>query len=88
MPTRVDTRLAARLLDSSLKYILSDIDGVVVSGSEVIPGAPEALHYLRRQGKEIRFLSNNASLSRREILENFEKHGIRGFTEKEIYNSG
>ncbi|CCW65516.1 unnamed protein product [Phytomonas sp. EM1] len=88
MPTQVDATLAAKLLDSPLKYFLLDIDGVVASGHEVIPRVPETLKYLRFKGKTIRFLSNNSSYSRHQIIKVFEKRGIRGFTEKEVYNSG
>ncbi|CCW69618.1 unnamed protein product [Phytomonas sp. Hart1] len=87
MPTRVDKTLAAKLLNSSVRYILSDIDGVVLSGPEVIPRVPEALTHLRRHGKAIRLLSNNASRSRRGILEHLQQRGIQGFTERDIYNS-
>lgn len=87
MPQHVTPALAAQLLASPLKYMLLDIDGVVWSGSRVIDKVPETLQYLRSQGKEIRFLSNNASLSREQLQQSFAKKGIDGVQAKECYNS-
>lgn len=87
MPQRLTPTLAAQLLASPLKYILLDIDGVIWSGSHVIDRVPETLQYLRTQGKEIRFLSNNASLSREQLQQSFAKKGIDGVQTKECYNS-
>ena len=75
------------LFFSPLKYMLLDIDGVVWSGSRVIDKVPQTLQYLRSQGKEIRFLSNNASLSREQLQQSFAKKGIDGVQAKECYNS-
>ncbi|GET91239.1 P-nitrophenylphosphatase, putative [Leishmania tarentolae] len=87
MPERVTQALAARLVASPLKYILLDIDGVIWCGGQVINRVPETLQYLRGQGKQIRFLSNNASLSREQLLLNLKAKGIEGVTTKECYNS-
>lgn len=88
MSRRLDAAAAAALLSSpALRYILLDIDGVLWSGATVIPGAPEALTLFRQSGKQVRFLSNNASLSRQGLLATFEKRGIAGVTEAEVYNS-
>lgn len=87
MPQRLTPALAAQLLASPLKYILLDIDGVIWSGSHVIAKVPETLQYLRSSGKEIRFLSNNASLSREQLQQSFAKKGIEGVQTRECYNS-
>ncbi|KAG5497683.1 hypothetical protein JKF63_03949 [Porcisia hertigi] len=87
MPQRITPTLAAQLVASPLKYVLLDIDGVIWCGGHVISRVPETLQYLRDQGKKIRFLSNNASLSREELLQSFKKKGIDGVTAKECYNS-
>ncbi|KAG5495971.1 hypothetical protein JIQ42_02853 [Leishmania sp. Namibia] len=87
MTQRVTQALAARLVASPVKYILLDVDGVIWSGEHVIDRVRETLQYLRDQGKQIRFISNNASLSREELLQSFKKKGIEGVTVKECYNS-
>lgn len=56
---------------------LFDCDGVLWSGDDLIPGAVEALEKLRALGKEIVFVTNNASKSRKAILQKFVKLGIR-----------
>lgn len=78
---------AAELL-ASVRYILLDIDGVLWSGAHVIAGVPQTLQHLRACGKKIRFLTNNASLSRAEFLRKFQERGIDGVEESEVYNSG
>lgn len=87
MPQRLTNMLAAQLVASPLKYVLLDIDGVVWCGGHVIDRVPETLEYLRGQGKQIRFLSNNASLSREQLQQSFAKKGIPGVTAQECYNS-
>ncbi|KAG5471453.1 hypothetical protein LSCM1_01542 [Leishmania martiniquensis] len=87
MPQRITQTLAAQLVASPVKYMLLDIDGVIWRGEHLIDGVRETLQYLRDQGKEIRFISNNASLSREELLQSFRKKGIDGVTVKECYNS-
>lgn len=52
---------------------LFDCDGVIWSGDDLIPGAVEALNKLRKLGKTIVFVTNNASKSRKAILKKFEK---------------
>lgn len=41
-----------------------DLDGVVILGKEAVPGAVEAINKLKNSGKQIRFLTNNASKTR------------------------
>ncbi|PWN26624.1 2-phosphoglycolate phosphatase [Jaminaea rosea] len=65
---------------------LFDCDGVLWSGDDLIPGAKEVLEKLRGWGKEIVFVTNNASKSRKEILKKFVKLGVRA-DETEIFSS-
>lgn len=87
MPERMTAALAARLVASPLKYVLLDIDGVIWCGGHVIDRVPETLQYLRGQGKQIRFLSNNASFSREQLMQSLKAKGIEGVTVEECYNS-
>ncbi len=52
-----------------------DIDGVLVRGPEVVPGAVGALHALAERGSLV-LLSNNATRSRRAIAERLHGHGF------------
>ncbi|AAZ13514.1 p-nitrophenylphosphatase, putative [Trypanosoma equiperdum] len=82
------TAPSAQKLLQSVKYILLDVDGVVWSGPRVLPNIPQTLQYLRSLGKEIRFLTNNASVSRSSLAQLFRQRGIEGVKESEVYNSG
>ncbi|EKF38202.1 p-nitrophenylphosphatase, putative [Trypanosoma cruzi marinkellei] len=78
---------AAELL-ASVRYVLLDVDGVLWAGKHVLPNIPETLSYLRLRGKQIRFFTNNASLSRAGLVREFQRRGIEGVREDEVYNSG
>ncbi len=54
-----------------------DCDGVLWSGDDLIPGALSVLEKLRRSNKQIVFVTNNASKSRRAYLKKFEVLGIQ-----------
>ncbi|KEG09062.1 P-nitrophenylphosphatase [Trypanosoma grayi] len=84
--TLITAKHAEELL-ASVKYILLDIDGVVWAGPHVFPKIPETLRCLRSCGKQIRFLTNNASVSRAGIVRQFHQRGIEGVQEHEVYNS-
>lgn len=49
-----------------------DCDGVIWSGDDLIPGAHSVLDKLRKSGKQIVFVTNNASKSRKAYLKKFE----------------
>jgi 4-nitrophenyl phosphatase len=77
----------AKALLNSVDYILLDIDGVLWSGDHVFDGVPETLQWLRKQGKQVRFLSNNATMSRTTMAKKFIKRGLEGVTTSETYTS-
>ncbi|KDN38086.1 2-phosphoglycolate phosphatase [Tilletiaria anomala UBC 951] len=66
----------AAILD---KYdtFLFDCDGVIWSGDDLIPGAKSVLAKLRKRGKQVVFVTNNASKSRMAYLKKFEKLTIQ-----------
>jgi len=47
----------------------------------VIDGSVEALNYLRTQGKQVTFLTNNSTKSRQEYVEKFTNYGIEATIE-------
>jgi HAD superfamily hydrolase (TIGR01458 family) len=63
-------------LFSSVDAIMVDIDGVLTIGSEVIPGAPEALQTLRARGIAIRYVTNSTIYSRETLCERMEAMGF------------
>lgn len=57
------------------KAFLSDIDGVLVRGSQPIPGAAEALAELRRLGRVL-LITNNSTQSRRGTAQRLRACGL------------
>lgn len=53
-----------------------DLDGVVWRGSEVIPGAPEAVARLRAAGIGVAFCTNNSSATNRQVESKLSSMGI------------
>lgn len=69
------------------KGYLFDIDGTIVLGDVLIPGAKEKIEELRKCGKKIGFYTNNSSKNPKSYIEKFTKLGIK--TElKEIITAG
>lgn len=56
--------------------ILLDIDGVLHVSGQVIPGAPEAVRELRKDGHRLRFLTNSTTRARRRLAEELAGLGI------------
>lgn len=56
--------------------MLCDLDGVVWLAGEALPGSPEAVAELRRQGVRVGFLTNNSSLGISDYLARLDKIGI------------
>ena len=50
-----------------IKYYLTDMDGVVVRGTTLIPGAAEFLHRLQKQGIPFLILTNNSQYTQRDL---------------------
>ncbi|KAK4047988.1 hypothetical protein OIV83_005022 [Microbotryomycetes sp. JL201] len=71
--------------------ILFDMDGVLwrgPSGSELTPQIVECLSYLRSRGKQLAFVTNNATRSRSEYLDKMHKFGFVETTIDEIFTCG
>lgn len=56
--------------------VLLDLDGTVYRGSEAVPGAHDTIRTLRETGTPIRFVTNNASRSPKEVAEHLMELGI------------
>lgn len=60
---------------------LFDCDGVLWSGDDVIEGAKEMIEWLEGNGKQVVYVTNNASKSRKAYKGKFDK---LGFPAKEV----
>ncbi|KAH8827119.1 2-phosphoglycolate phosphatase [Flagelloscypha sp. PMI_526] len=63
-----------------------DCDGVLWQGDHLVPGAKEVLQLLRAQKKQVLFVTNNATKSRRAYKKKFDDLGIEAHVD-EIYGS-
>jgi HAD superfamily hydrolase (TIGR01450 family) len=55
---------------------LFDVDGTLTYHDHAVPGAPEALHALKANGKRIVAVTNNSSLSRHQLGARFRRFGL------------
>lgn len=56
--------------------LICDLDGVLYRGSQVVPGAPEAVARLQDRGVRVLFCSNNSNPTRAAYLEKLEGIGL------------
>uniref|UniRef100_A0A8C6U2S1 Glycerol-3-phosphate phosphatase n=1 Tax=Neogobius melanostomus TaxID=47308 RepID=A0A8C6U2S1_9GOBI len=77
--TRLSGTLIKQLLDS-VDSILFDCDGVIWRGDQAIPGAPEVVNLLKKNGKNVFFVTNNSSKTRRLYA---DKMSLLGFNVSE-----
>jgi 4-nitrophenyl phosphatase len=85
LPKLAPTVVASLL--QSVDFVLLDIDGVLWSGDHVFPNAPETIAWLRRIGKQVRFLSNNSTMSRETTAAKFKAKGFKDVRPADIYTS-
>ncbi|WP_373020078.1 TIGR01458 family HAD-type hydrolase [Thiomicrorhabdus sp.] len=61
---------------SGIKALLLDLSGVLYEGDNRIPGADTTLQWLRNQGYVVRFVTNTATESHRQILNKLKDMGL------------
>ena len=61
---------------NSFDHFVFDLDGVIYSGEKTIGNSPRVLEALRKNKKEIRFITNNPSRSPSEYAEKLKELGI------------
>lgn len=71
----------------SYDAVLLDLDGTIVRGSQPVPGAPEVVNELRRRGKAVQFITNNASRGAEQVAEHLTALGVRTVAD-EVLTSG
>ncbi|KAG0601223.1 hypothetical protein M758_11G094100 [Ceratodon purpureus] len=74
-----------KLIDSVETFIF-DCDGVIWRGDTLIDGAAETLDMLRAKGKQLVFVTNNSTKSRKQCGKKFEALGVN-VLEEEIFSS-
>lgn len=61
---------------TKIRAVLLDLDGTVYRGSQVIPGAADAVHQMVKAGLEVRYLTNNSAARPEEISQKLNAMGI------------
>jgi len=64
------------ILTNDIDTVILDCDGVLWCGNEVLPHTAEALQVIRKLGKRLLFLTNNATKSRKAYQQKFASLGI------------
>jgi NagD protein len=61
--------------------VISDMDGVIYRGKELIPGAQEFVAHMRAEGIPFLFLTNNSEQTPLDLARKLDAMGIHGLTE-------
>jgi phospholysine phosphohistidine inorganic pyrophosphate phosphatase len=61
---------------SGVRAFLLDLDGTLYGEAGAVPGAPEAIHALRRRGVPLRFVTNTTRRSCRLLAERLAGYGL------------
>lgn len=86
MPQQLNSKEVAEKFLNDHDTFLFDCDGVLWRGSELLPSVLETLDLLRSRGKQLVFVTNNSTKSRKQYVSKFKKFGIDvGF--EEIFGS-
>src|SRR5213592_3627383 len=59
------------------RALLIDLDGVIYQDEEVVPGAPDALAWIRANAIPHAFVTNTTSRPRRALVEKLARFGVR-----------
>jgi arabinose operon protein AraL len=73
--------------NQSIEAAIFDLDGTVYRGSESLPGAVQAIDYLRENDIEVLFLSNNPTRKRIAYVSKLSQMGIQTEEDKIITSS-
>jgi HAD superfamily hydrolase (TIGR01458 family) len=62
---------------SGIETVLLDLDGTLYVGSQIVPGAPEAVQWLRDQGLTVRFCTNTDSIPPAALADRLARRGFQ-----------
>lgn len=65
-------------MSNKIKGVISDMDGVLYRGSELIPGAQEFINQLKERKIPFLFLTNNSEQTPLDLKLKLEKRGVQG----------
>ena len=68
------------------KGFICDMDGVIYYGNRVLPGVREFIEWLKANGKEFLFLTNNSGYTPRELKQRLARMGL-DVSEEHFYTS-
>ena len=68
----------------NIKAVLIDLEGVLYSDNQLIPGSIDIIKTLKKEGLKLRFLTNTTTAPRKLILEKLINFGF-DIEEKEIF---
>ncbi len=71
---------------NAIKGFICDMDGVIYHGKEILPGVAEFIQWLHAEDKKYLFLTNNSSLTPRELRQKLLRMGL-DVTEDHFYTS-
>lgn len=69
------------------KCVISDMDGVIYRGSELIPGAKEFIERLVESGTPFLFLTNSSEQTPLDLVKKLESKGLKGLKEENFITS-
>lgn len=85
MSSKITTKEAAERLIDSYDYFLFDCDGVIWTGSKLLPYVDETIALLKKKGKKVYFVTNNSTKLRDDYLTKFQSMGIHGIEKLEVF---
>lgn len=71
-------------MKSSLELVLLDLDGTLYIGNQEVPGACQAIKYLRNRNLQLRFLTNTTTKTHAQLLSQIRSIGIDLFDDELI----
>jgi NagD protein len=67
--------------------VISDMDGVIYRGRQLIPGAQDFIDRLLAGGYPFLFLTNNSEQTPLDLMRKLERLGVHGLTERHFFTS-
>ena len=86
-PVSSTLRGSDRPLSQCYDVAMLDLDGVVYVGPDAVPGVPQALERVRKEGMRLAFVTNNAARTPQAVAQHLSELGIAAEPEEVITSS-
>jgi 4-nitrophenyl phosphatase len=86
-PIKLDNKETVLQFLDSYDTFLFDCDGVLWSGTHLLPNVIETLSLLKKLNKTVLFVTNNSTKSRQDYTKKFANFGIENVTKDQIFSS-